>query len=321
MFAVAKIRARLSVVLLAVAMLLPWHEALASCYNDGIGTYNFALPASITVGANAVIGSVIASAGPITPANAPGILCGFGNTTHGASAISGVQPVNSIFPIGSTGVGFRLVREGGATNYLGAYGCCQQPFTLARLDDRFTLELVKLGPVTNGGQIDQGTFARWMFEQGGVPTHFMNFSLTGAVNLVSPACRVNTDPISVTLPSISSTALSSVGANAGTTPFRISLNCSPGLKLKIKFDATTVTNPDPLPTVIRNTGSASGVGVQITDQSSVAVSFAPTAQPTAIPGVTPDGNLVLPYIARYYRTAALTTGTVTAQAKFTLTYE
>jgi type 1 fimbria pilin len=70
--------------------------------------------------------------------------------------------------------------------------------------------------------------------------------------------------------------------------------------------------------VLKSTGTATGVGVELLDGNSNSVVF----NNTTVVGATPSGALSLPYTARYHAILnAVTAGSVAAKATFTLTYQ
>ncbi len=309
--------ARLGNVLLGLALLLAGAPAMAGCISfDGVGTVTFNVPSTISVPANAQVGDVIYNGAKVAPSPIITLYC-FNVSDYGVTNQVGATPApaTAIYPSGVAGIGYRLVGGTTSTDYLYPWGCCQLSQGTRQLNVPVGLQLIKTGTIANGAQLPGGTIARWTYDQvfGGTATQ-QNFVLGGTVTLASSACQVNTSNIAVALPTISTSALPAVDGTTAPTTFRISLNCSTGATLKIMFNtATTVTGK---PTVIRSTGTANGVGVQLTDNGSTPVGFG--TESTV--GATPNGALDLVYKARYYRTGALSAGSVNATATFTLSY-
>lgn len=306
------------VALFALAMLLPWGRATAGCFSfEGAGTVTFNVPSTITVPVSAQVGDVIYNGTKVTPSPVITLYC-FNVSDYGVVNVAGATPSpgTAIYPTGVAGIGYRLVGPASSTDYLYPWGCCQINQGNRQLNGQVGLQLIKTGTIANGAQLPSGTIARWNYEQlfGGSAAE-QNFVLGGSVSFISPACQVNTPTIAVALPKISTTALPVVDGTTAPTPFRISLNCSAGATLNIMFStATTVTGK---PTVIRSTGTANGVGVQLTDTSSAPVAFGVER----VVGATPNGALDLAFNARYYRTGAVSAGSVNATATFTLSYD
>ncbi|MDQ8024316.1 MAG: fimbrial protein [Moraxellaceae bacterium] len=305
-------------VLLALAALFACGHATAGCISfDGVGTVTFNVPATITVPVNAQVGDVIYNGAKVTPSPVITLYC-FNVSDYGVTNQVGTTPApgTAIYPSGVAGVGYRLVGGSTATDYLYPWGCCQLSQGTRQLNVPVGLQLIKTGTIANGAQLPSGTIARWVYDQifGGTASE-QNFVLGGSVTFASPSCQVNTPNIAVALPKISTSALPVVDGTTATTPFRISLNCSSGATLNIMFStATTVTGK---PTVIRSTGTANGVGVQLTDSSSTPVAFGVER----VVGATPNGALDLAFNARYYRTGTVSAGSVNATATFTLSYD
>lgn len=140
-------------------------------------------------------------------------------------------------------------------------------------------------------------------------------TLSSTCTLATPADQT------VVLPTVGRSAFKGVGSTAAGTPLTIRYTCSTGggamsLSMAWMFDvdsqdATGVS-------VISNTGTATGVGVQIVDSANRAIiSGAQTRQINSVS----SGSNTISYRVRYYQTAAtVTAGTVNAVAYYTATY-
>ncbi|GAB2563020.1 hypothetical protein ISP15_05760 [Dyella jejuensis] len=196
------------------------------------------------------------------------------------------------------------------------------------VSEAFTAQLIVTGPISAAsiGSINANTLIPfwWYIPGGSEDSTSMNLDagvvLSGGTAVGLQACSVSTDSQNktVTLPTVSSDALTGTGATAGTTAFNISLTCEPGATASITM---TTANPATATGVIApttGTGYAKNVGVQILNSSLAPITFN-TAQSL---GATPNGSLTIPYYAQYYVTktpisAGLVTGTVT----FTMSYQ
>jgi type 1 fimbria pilin len=316
-----RIIALLALTLLSVLPLV----ANASCQfqntRDRAANVNISFGSSvIVIDPNAAVGSVLASTGQFTPSPIQDMLCS-GKTTIGVNNVIGSQPGGStnIYPTGISGIGYRITHPD-TSSYLLPYGFDTYQATSSNQQVELSvtsgIELVKTGTIANGSTIPMGQLANWQY--GSIVVE--NFMLSRPVTLTYPACTVNSKAVNVVLPTISNTAFKGVGNTAGGTPFNISLTCSAGSTLLIEFD--TANQSAVANSVISNAtgnGRAKNIGVQLTDQNLVPVTFGTPA----VVGTTPNGPYDLTYYARYYQTATATptAGTVSATATFTLTYQ
>ena len=302
---------------LCAAVLLPMtgHAACTLTGNTPVVSFSFA-QSIISINPNAAVGSVLASTPQVTPNPSNGQLSCTGrtNTTYGVVNSAGTQPALSdvIFPIGNTGVGYRITHP---TAYLGPYGSASIAPGTYTLSVTSGLELVKTGPIRTGTVIS-GTLGNWVYDNGVTAEVFQ---IQSPVRLIYPTCTVNTSTINVVLPTVSNTAFNGVGTVAGATVVPISLQCSSGNQLYIQFDtAASVSGATGVIAPATGTGRAKNVGVQLVNQSFTPVAFGTPA----LVGATPDGPMNLTYYARYYQTATpVAAGTVSATATFTLSYQ
>ncbi|MEN0612974.1 fimbrial protein [Klebsiella indica] len=145
-------------------------------------------------------------------------------------------------------------------------------------------------------------------------------------------CTISVDggaaDATVTLPTVSVSALPSPGATAGATPFNISLSGCTGTALNTAstyFEPGTYVDSETGRLNIDTTaGDAAGnVQVQLLNANSEAIvagASVATGQ-NDIPVDISSGSGVLNYYAQYYATAAATAGAVTTQVDYTMVYE
>lgn len=146
-------------------------------------------------------------------------------------------------------------------------------------------------------------------------------TINGAVTGSTCTVAVNgTAANTVTLPTVSTSALNASGTTAGQTPFSIALSgCSAGItKAATYFEAgPNVTAAGRL----KNTGTASNVDVQLvySDNSAVAVGQpAPTSGAGSV--AVAGGAATMNYYARYYATGVATAGNVSSTVQFSMIY-
>lgn len=308
-------RSAVALLVLSALILLPTGVSARCSFINGTGPSNvtFNPPATITVPFTAAVGTVLYTSPLIGPAVVPEMKCK-GTTNYGVTDMAGLTPGTAIdiYPTGIPGVGYMLT-HGDLTNYLYPYPCCQLSSGTYTFGITTSLQLVKTGPIASGSTLPAGELGFWEFDKNKQPEIF---TLGNPVTIIDPACSVNTTPINVTLPSISTSALAAVGSTAGGTGFVIALTCSAGATLAIQLDYAGAASG--IPGVLTKTsGTSAGVGVQMLDANASPVTFG-TVSPV---GNTLTGQMNLQYYARYYRTAALTAGSLAASATFTLSYQ
>lgn len=304
------------------------------------GTVSFSPPTTISVPFNTPVGTVLWSS-PIASANPPPIYDCYGSVPFGIANALGVTPGAGVsnFPTGVAGLSYQIIR-GGSILYswpnstLNAGGYCQWSnrwqYWNCNNGSTYTfsvntqLNLVKTGQIATGSTLPASTLGYWQYQglngDGSIsPVQIIAFTTTNSVTIVDPACAVTTNPINVSLPTITSNNLASIGATAGTTAFSIKLNCpsgASGMTLSIQLDYNGSASG--IQGVLLPTGGTSGgVGVQILSQSGSAVTF---GSPATV-GTTVSGSMNIPYSASYYRTGTVKPGSLTASATFTVSYQ
>ncbi|MGA7812313.1 fimbrial protein [Caballeronia sp.] len=151
------------------------------------------------------------------------------------------------------------------------------------------------------------------------------YGSTAAGTLMTATCSVQSPP-PITLPTVSTRSLPSVGATASGQAFSLNFTCAAGAQVSIVItDAVDPSNrSDTLKLAPGST--AKGIGIQIMKPGNTLVQFGPdeTGQGVAnqwLIGASPNGSLELPLSARYIRTGTLTPGSVKANATFTMSYQ
>ncbi|MFC0228370.1 type 1 fimbrial major subunit FimA [Serratia aquatilis] len=145
-------------------------------------------------------------------------------------------------------------------------------------------------------------------------------------SLVNAACAVSTESADqiVTLGQYRTAAFTAVGDVSADIPFKIVLNdCDTAVSTtaSVAFSGTaTAGNPDLLAIASStNSTTATGVGIEILDRTSVALT--PDGTDFSAAQTLIDGTNTLPFVARYKATAAVTTaGQANADATFVMQY-
>lgn len=296
--------------------LMPTSVRAACTYTNGSGSASvtFNPPSTITVPFAAAVGTVLYTSPYVGQSSASLFLCTT-TSSYGITPTSGATPASSttIFPTSVSGIGFSLTYAGSSSYYLYPYPAYSLPSGYWMLDTTYSVQLVKTGPIVSGSTLRIGPFAYFNIDNS---LRIVNYFLGNSVTIVDPACSVNTTPIDVPLPTVGANALPAVGATTGTTGFVIALTCASGATLAIQLDYAGAASG--IPGVLTPTsGTSAGVGVRVLDTNSNPVTFG-TASAV---GSTVTGQQNLQYYAQYYRTSAVTSGTLGASATFTLSYQ
>ncbi|MEO7067201.1 MAG: fimbrial protein [Rhodanobacter sp.] len=279
------------------------------------------LPSTISVAANTPNNTVLATSGQASPANPPTIECGyyfFGiwiqsaeTITFGVSnALGGYQSDNITYDTGVPGVGYRITHP---SAYLKPYPLDSQSLSSSNFSVTSGIELIKTGPITSGTTLAVGKLADWQWGSL-IPE---TFRLANSITFTTPSCTIVTNPIDVVLPNVLSSAFTGVGSTSGKKPFQIQLSCPTGTAVK-KIMLQTAFADSHTGVVAPSTGPgfAQGIGVQILDGNSNAVTFNVQA------AVTPNATTSIPYYAQYFQTApAVSSGAVKATVTFDVYYQ
>jgi type 1 fimbria pilin len=320
-------------------LLVAGEPAVAQSVNFSPATLSFSPSGPYSVPRDAAVGSQVARAS--TVASATGIGCALIQT----ATINGteVSAGSGVYQTSVSGIGVSFYIVNGASQTLvtstgGGYtsGTISAPGNGAL--PGIQANLIVTGPVVSG------------FSLSGLPTITVTFTPTGACSwttgitntlptsasnsaVVPITCTVTTPSVSVNLPVVSLSALSTVGNTAGDTRFPIGLNCASGANVYITLsDATTPTNTSSLLTLAANS-TAQGIKLRILN-STGPVDFGPDS---ADAGTTHQWLLGssssvngIPLTVQYYRDdtnpsgtapATLSAGSVHAQATFTMSYQ
>jgi type 1 fimbria pilin len=322
-----------------IGLLLGSAPAVAQTVNFSPATLSFSPAGPYSVPRDAAVGSQVARA--LTAATATGISCALIQTAtvNGTelSAGTGIYQTS----VSGIGVSFYVV-NGSAQTLITSTGGGYTSGTISAPGNGalpgIQANLVVTGPVLSG------------YSLSGLPTVSVTFNptgncgwSTGITNTIAASasnsavvpitCTVTTPSVSVNLPIVSLSALSTVGKTAGDTRFPIGLSCASGANVYITLsDATTPTNTSSLLTLASDS-TAQGIKLRILN-SAGAVDFGPDSAEAATThqwflGASGSVNGI-PLTVQYYRDdtnssgtapAALSAGSVHAQATFTMSYQ
>ncbi|MBN3787641.1 fimbrial protein [Burkholderia sp. Ac-20353] len=160
--------------------------------------------------------------------------------------------------------------------------------------------------------------------------HAADGTITINGSIVASTCKINggSGNVTVPLPSLRSTALSSVGAVGGRTPFTLSLtDCttSDGSPMKVGAYFEPGSSVDLASGRLNaDTGADAATGVQINllndQQQQIKVGSAGN-QNSQLVDIGTDGKATLNYFAEYYASDAVTAGAVNSRVQYSLTYQ
>lgn len=141
-------------------------------------------------------------------------------------------------------------------------------------------------------------------------------SVTG--HLLTSACTISGGAdLTFNLGRVLTSDLPSIGSTYGRLSQNISLSCDEGTIVHVTVSGTAQSNDD---TILINTGTAEGIGIQLLDVNDNDTPIEMGKEWTPITSAS-TGD-VIPIAAQYIRTgSSLAAGAVTANATYTLEYE
>lgn len=146
----------------------------------------------------------------------------------------------------------------------------------------------------------------------------INFTgtITDAACTITPGSANQT----VTLGTVSASALANIGDAAAPTAFNIVLtNCpATALSATVKFDGPTDGNNSSLIALTRSAGTADGVAIGIYEGN--ATTLIPVGSPSDSKTLSPTDNITFNFFAKYVATAAVVAGSANAVSDFTVVY-
>jgi type 1 fimbria pilin len=289
--------------------------------SGGPTTVTFSLPSNITIAADTPNGTVIATSAQATPANPPVIGCYVWifptteNMTYGVVNARGGNVDNTTYATGVPGLSYRITHP---DDYLQRYPLESESISSSTFSVTSGLELVKTGPITSGSVLAAGNLGDWRWnDSSGNTLTPETFRLGNSITFTTPSCTIVTNPIYVTLPTVTTSAFGGIGSTSGKTPFQIRLSCPAGTA--VASITMHTSNPDGHPGVVAPSGAgyAGGIGVRILDNNSNPMHF--EVQTVVTP---PNATTSIPYFAQYFQTTpTVTGGAVKATVTFDIFYQ
>ncbi len=337
--AVRGLRGSFAPSLTALVLVLAGAPALAQSVSFSPTTLSFSPAGPYSVPRDAAVGSQVATSQATATASRVNCALIETATVNGTeiAAGSGIYQTS----VSGIGVSFYVVNGGSETlitSTNGGYvsGTISAPGSGAL--PGVQANLVVTGQVVSGYSLSSLPSVTITFTPTGSCTWTTGITNTLATNASNSAvvpitCTVTTPSVSVSLPTVSLGALSSVGSTAGDTSFPIGLSCASGANVYITLsDVTTPANTSTLLTLDASS-TAQGIKLRILNGSGP-VAFGPDSP---VAGTThqwlvgpSSGVNGVPLTVEYYRDdtnpsgsapAALAAGSVHAQATFTMSYQ
>ncbi|WP_287882123.1 fimbrial protein [Aquitalea sp.] len=143
--------------------------------------------------------------------------------------------------------------------------------------------------------------------------------------ITNAGCTLQNSTVSVALPTVYGQKFQNVGSTSGSTPFNISINCPSPTQLALTFTDNNKIGQTGSALTPTTTSTATGIGIQLQYNGQV-VNFGPdSSDPGTINQIVLNSNLTgvqsFPFTASYVRTGAVTPGSLSATATFTLSYQ
>lgn len=305
---------------LAALLLIAAVDAQAGCSLDpgnSTGTYAINVPTEIENDPAIAIGEVLYTTSPTPISQRVNFSCSGTGNTWGLINRAGPTPApgNTLFPIGSTGVSYRVTQKAQPIGPYGDFSLDGSPSWYE--DDAVTIELVKTGAIKDGTALN-GALADFLAGGGTGGSRIVDatIQLANRLTFVAPACAVLVDPITVVLPGVSTGDLRGPrGVTAGETPFAIKLRCSRIIDLQVSLDASSPFSIDQGVLSAITGSTTTGVGIQVLHDGMPVT----LRQPIGVTAAA--GSVDIPFTARYYHTQGkVGSGAIYATATYTITY-
>ncbi|CAI1999561.1 fimbrial protein [Serratia fonticola] len=142
--------------------------------------------------------------------------------------------------------------------------------------------------------------------------------------IIDAACTVTNspaNPLSVVMGKVAKSAFAQSGDKAAATKFTLKLTDCPGTvsSATVKFDGTSVNGDNSILALTQDAGTATGVGIQLSDDSNTVLPLFTASKSYALQSGSVINNL--DFVARYISTAAsVTPGPANATANFSINY-
>lgn len=331
--------------LLSLVLLLGAPAAWAGCkFDSGHSAVQqtISLPAAINIPRDAPVGTVLWSSG-WQSGSGPRLSCDSAGTVRGTVASSVGAPVAgfnsnhgfpSVFATNVPGIGVSVYWCNQANCNPDYHNVTPVPSlawqisaTSYLLQSRFWIQLVKYDEIRQTAplSITGDTVISY------IDLPVARLTISGSTNIQALTCRVDSDAITVLLPSVWIADFNDASHNPDLLAlkeryFDISMACQAGVQLSYQVDGPRAEGA--LNVLANGTGAgmATGVAIEVVEGDRVSSKPLTLGEPRSFGARTTIQNQLvkIPLIARYYRTvpkASMMPGKVSATATFTLYYE
>lgn len=330
----------LSLLLLLAMAGVPGRAWAVCWFTNGAATTVSFNAGTITLTPSTVVGTVLWTSNTASPANPPILQCD-GSTSGGIVNSLAGPPSGSdttLFPTNIPGISYRILHPD-TSNPLHAYPNDPMAYGSFQFSIASNLQLVYTGPfLPPNNSVVTGQLAQWKIDICNNPIVYWGnyygcrstvapqpvelFNVSANIILQVPTCDIDPGSVNktVTLPSMTTTQFTGLGATPGKTPFSLQLiNCPSGEGVFITLNTSNPQAGVAGTIAPSGAGFAGGIGVQILKADGTT----PVAFGNAInTGKTTASAYAINLFARYYQTSATTTpGPVSAVATYTLTYQ
>lgn len=348
LYATLKLRAsgllKLAVLVFAVTVTSGAHAGVISCNVTG-QTSNPPAVGVATFGRDAPVGSTTPAYSNTLSFHCPGDPCCDRDIYlyFNAAPTTLVPGYNDVYPTNVSGVGVRFTISNGASTTCNSLPVtvpnayrqviCHQIWANATPGYDFNVtisaQFVKTGAVAPGAltTIPSLSITNAINNQSGSFPWGNAFTGTASGNFASIACSVTQSAVQVTMPQAKTKDLASVGATTGSTPFSLSLNCDPGVRVAVTVTDATIPSNRSNTLSLTADSTAKGIGYQLS-YADTPILYGPdssiagnTNQISVSSSPTSGGVYSVPLKASYIRTGNINPGTANAKATFTMSYQ
>lgn len=298
-------------VLLAISSTFSW----AACTLTGSAiTQTITVPTTLRVPKNVPNGAEIFRSTNVVLSQSPASVFRCGADRWGYENSMGETSTDGPSPIGTTGLGWRWIYK----DYVlppyqnGEFLVAGSTYTI--VGTQVGIRIYKIGDVSPG-TVAVSTFGSIV--AGG--SRIASLKMSNAIAVTEISCE--TPSVNVNLGKQRSSQFGGVGTAIGEKAFNIQLkNCPAGLGgISYRLDPVNTAFDAKNGILALDPGGATGVGIQITDDNSKAVSLGETHK---FLSSVPSGNYSIPLKAAYYKTSDTVVGGIAnASMQFTITYQ
>lgn len=313
--------------MLCAATLFVAVDAAATCSGQGVVT-TVAMPANLTILRDTPVGTVVYDSGWSGSASANVLCTGSETNNYGYASPMTSAGLAGVYQTGVPGIGIRVAWSNTLSfkpSDITTAMIMQWPRVSTQMPTgsfRYTPGALYRVQFIVTGQVGSGTMAlpnpTVSSVYGTIVTTSTTFTNT-TIQIRQTGCTVLNGNIVVPLPAVNTREFGGVGSTAGTTAFRIQLNCDAGVKVAYEIDGTAAASGAGVLANATGNGQAGGVGVQVLQGGAP---IALNARSATVATTTSAQAVDIPFTARYYMTSGpMTPGAVSAVATFTMNYQ